>query len=181
MKKLGIVCLTIICILWMPNVQAQSENAAVSLSIVLKPLLNLMVNPEQISTSLVYNTAEDYEEGVEVTNKEHLTVFSTGPYVVNARLANEEYTKISGETDKAMHLPEVSISATPAGGLENVRLETSVLTAENKHIITADYPALNKVFDVSFHGPGNGAFLEYASKKGSSTFTNTIIYSLEVR
>lgn len=181
MKKIGIVVLIIAGTLWMPSVKAQAQSATVSFSIVLKPLLNLMVNPEQTSTSLVYNTAEDYEDGVEVTNKKHLTVFSTGPYIVNARLANEEYMKVSGETEKVMHLPDVSISAIPAGGEESVRLETSVLTGENKGFIAQDQPALNKVFDVSFHGPGDGAFLEYASKKGVSTFTNTIIYSLEVR
>ncbi|NGM62084.1 hypothetical protein G5B30_09175 [Sphingobacterium sp. SGG-5] len=181
MKTTGIIGLVLACILGMPAVRAQSENAAVSLSIVLRPLLNLTVNPEQTTSSLVYNTAEDYQDGVEVTNKGHLTVFSTGPYVVNARLANEEYAKITGETDEAMHLPDVSIAALPTEDGGTSHLETSLLTTEDKSFILEDQPALNKVFDVSFHGPGDGAFLKYASKQGATTFTNTIIYSLEVR
>ncbi len=181
MKRVGIFVITIVCLLYVLHANAQSESVTVHLSIVLKPILNLTINPEQTSVSLLYSTAEDYERGVEVTNKEHLSVFSTGPYVVNARLINEEYTKILGNVDKPMKSPEISISAVPIGEHQNIRLETSVLTVENKSFITDDVPALNKVFDISFHGPGEGVFLDYVSQEGSSSFVNTIIYSLEVR
>lgn len=181
MRGFGIIFLAIALSVTVGDLKGQTTSASVGISIVLNPILNLTINPEQSITTLTYSTLADYRDGVEVTNKEHLTVFSTGPYVVNARLIGEEYVKVSGETDKKMYLPDVRIAAIPLVGNGAIKLENTVLTAENSGFIVGATPALNEVFDVSFHGPGGGAFADYVSKQKSSSFTNTVIYSLEIR
>ncbi|HMR18707.1 MAG TPA: hypothetical protein PKA53_05370 [Sphingobacterium sp.] len=181
MKRFSIIFLTIILLVVTMDLKGQNTSASVRLDIVLKPILNLTVNPEQQVTTLVYNTTEDYRDGVEVTNKEHLTVFSTGPYVVNVRLADEEYSKLSGETEDSMYLPDVRMSAVPVAEGGQMRLATQTLTTIERELIADDQPALNKVFDVSLHGPGADAFADYVADQTSASFRNTILYSLEIR
>jgi hypothetical protein len=165
----------------MIELKGQNTTAAVKLEIVLNPVLNLTLNSEQTVTTLTYNTLEDYRDGVEVTHKEHLTVFSSVPYNINVRLIDEEYLQLLGDTENGMHLPNVRISARPVNNQGNIRLEKPSLTGFDQSLIAEEGPAFHKIFDVSFHGPGDNALVDYVTDQQPAVFTNTVLYSLETR
>lgn len=163
-----------------PFLSAQ-EQGLVKLNIILNPVLNLTVHPQQTSTTLAYNTLEDYQNGVEVLNKEHITVSSTGPYEVNVRLVEGEFLQMGGPEEKKLQHPQIKITAIPVAPDASVQLQTATITTENQNIISGKNSVLNKVFDVSYQGPGEEYFLEYISSSSPVQFSNTLLYSIETR
>lgn len=179
MKKLGYICLAVVLCLLMFNLKGQNSSASVRLVIVLHPVLNLTVNPEQQNTTLEYLTLKDYREGVEVSSPEQLSVSSTGPYIVKVRLSDDLYKGAAGTIADDLYLPDVRVSATPVNG-GNMHLKTQSLTTMEKTLIYDDKPALYKTFDLNYKGPGGGALADYV-QKSQARFSNTILFSIEVR
>ncbi len=159
---------------------AQSQNS-VKLNIVFNHIQNLTVNPAQTVTTLAYNTLADFENGVELVQKEHLTVFSTGAYVVKVKVAGEDFIKMGGQATQNLTLPQVTISALPVKQDASVLLETTVLSTAGKSIITSNHSAFNESFDVKYKGPGGNVFLDYVSNNETSTYTNTVFYTIETK
>ncbi|SFS61063.1 hypothetical protein [Sphingobacterium wenxiniae] len=163
------------------SAQEHTQQTSVSLNIVLRPVLNLTVNPQQMTTTLAYNTLEDYRNGVEVINKEHLTVSATGPYEVNVQFIQPEFLQTTGQVEKTMYLPQIKVTAIPIEPDGGIQLQTATITTENQSIISSSSPILNKVFDVSYRGPGEEYFLDYISSTEAAQFSNTVLYSIETR
>lgn len=180
MRKMGYILFAVIFCLLIIELKGQNATAPVRLEIVLHPVLNLTVNPAQQVTTLEYRTLEDYHKGVEMTIPEQLSVYSTDPYVVNVRLANEQYKKTTGDTEQMLYLPNVRVRATPVNG-GNMNLLTQPLTSVEKTLIYDDKPALHKIFDLNYIGPGGGALEGFVNKSAPSKFTNIILYSIETR
>jgi len=110
--KLFKACILLIVLCMQLPSYAQSQNS-VKLNIVFNHIQNLTVNPAQTVTTLAYNTLADFENGVELVQKEHLTVFSTGAYVVKVKVAGEDFIKMGGQATQNLPLPQVTISALP--------------------------------------------------------------------
>src|SRR5690606_25281499 len=163
------------------SAQEHTQQTSVSLNIVLRPVLNLTVNPQQLKTTLAYNTLEDYSNGVEVINNEHLTVSATGPYEVNVQFIQPEFLQTTGQVEKTMYLPQIKVTAIPIEPDGGIQLQTATITTENQSIISSSSPILNKVFDVSYRGPGEEYFLDYISSTEAAQFSNTVLYSIETR
>lgn len=180
MRKIGYILFAVVLSIFMLELKGQNTATSVRLDIVLNPILNLTVHPDQQNTTLEYLTLEDYRNGVEVTSPKQLSVFSTGPYVLNVRLADALYSKVSGEVEKEMYLPDVRISAIPVNG-GNMRLESQSVTTAEKSLVYDDQPAFHKTFDLNYKGPGGNALVDFVNKSAQSTFTNTVLYSIEVR
>lgn len=161
--------------------QLRSQSASVQVNVILKPILNITVNPEQGVVNLIYNSLEDYEGGVELTQREHLTVLSTVPYHVNVRILDNEYQKTSGTTEKPFVAPDIRVSAQPSDVVGGLALYTRSLISEDQRLISDDNVALQKVFDVTFYGPGGNVLVDYVENQQPVTFTNTVLYSLETR
>ncbi|QBQ40075.1 hypothetical protein [Sphingobacterium psychroaquaticum] len=161
--------------------QMLSAQNAVRLNIVLNHVQNLTVNASQETTTLTYNTVEDYANGVAVVQKEHLNVFSTSPYVVKVRVVNEEFIKNGGEPGTGMLQPNVSVLAAPAAQPDGVVTEGRILSLEERAIITGDNPAFDNKFDVTYKGPGGNELIKYSEFGKVNTFTNVVLYSIEAK
>ena len=57
----------------------------VTVNIKFQPIQSIVVNPVSETVDLVYAEKEDYNNGVYKTIADHLTVFSTGGFVVNVK------------------------------------------------------------------------------------------------
>ncbi len=154
---------------------------AVRLNIVLNHVQNLTVNAAQETTTLTYNTVEDYSKGVEVLQKEHLNVFSTSPFVVKVRVENQDFVQIGADQQNRMRLPNISVKATSAEQGNGMILEQKILSLQESALITADNPAFNHKFDITYKGPGDNEMIKYSEFGKITTFTNVVMYSIEAK
>lgn len=154
---------------------------SVRLNIVLNHVQNLTVNPTQETTTLTYNTVEDYSKGVEVVQKEHLNVFSTGPFVVKVKVANEDFVQIGADVARRIHLPNVKVTAKAVEETPGINTEQRLLGLEESAIITGDNPIMNQKFDVTYRGPGNNELILFSEMGKTNTFTNIVMYSIEAK
>ncbi|WP_294183592.1 hypothetical protein [uncultured Sphingobacterium sp.] len=169
--------LIVVCIFLGEILSAQSS---VRLNIVLNHVQNLTINPTQREVILTYNNLQNYKEGVEVTQKAHITVFSTGAYEVKVKLANEGYINLASKSNGVI-LPNIKVRANPEQSAADLLLYTGNLNTRGETIISSDKPAFDTVFDVIYQGPGNEEFVKYAEQNKTVTFTNDVLYSIETR
>lgn len=155
--------------------------STVRLNIVLNHVQNLTVNASQESTTLTYNTVEDYKKGVEVVQKEHLNVFSTSPFVVKVKVENEDFVQLGADQQNRMRLPNISVRATSAEQGSGMILEQKILSAQDAALITADNPLFNHKFDVTYTGPGDNEMIKYSEFGKLTTYTNVVMYSIEAK
>jgi hypothetical protein len=165
-------------------VMLYAQSSSVRLDVVLNHVNHLIVNPAQTVTTLSYNTVEDYQNGVEVVQKEHLTVFSTSAYVLNVKLANQDFVQVGGRSNEHANisLPNIRVAATPSSANPSPNLTLSPATAlgiADHNLISSTAPAFNATFDVSYQGPGSNEFVKYAEENKTVVFSNDVLYSLE--
>ncbi|TJZ60391.1 hypothetical protein FAZ15_10310 [Sphingobacterium olei] len=159
-----------------------AQSNSVRLNVVLNHVNHLVVNPSQAVTTLSYNTVEDYRNGVKVVQKEHLTVFSTSAYVLNVKLANQDFAQIGGGNNENISLPNIKVAATSSSANPGLNLTFSPAVAlgiANHNLISSTAPSFNTTFDVSYQGPGSNEFLKYAEENKTVVFSNDVLYSLE--
>ncbi|WP_336830685.1 hypothetical protein [Sphingobacterium multivorum] len=157
-----------------------SAQSSVRLNIVLNHVQNLTINPDQNQVTLAYNNLQDYREGVEVAQKAHLSVFSTGAYEVKVKLANEEFINL-GKGAKTVTLPRIKVKANPTVAQTDLTLSTGMLSSKGETIISSDKPSFDATFDITYQGPGQDVFVGYAEKNQTLTFVNDVLYSIETR
>lgn len=159
---------------------AQAQTS-VRLNIVLNHVQNLTVNPAQESTTLTYNTVEDYAKGVEVTQKDHLNVFSTSPFVIKVKVENADFVQIGTDNQNRMRLPNISVRASSAEEGNGMILEQNILSLQERALITGNNPAFDHKFDVTYKGPGDNEMIKYSEFGKVNTFTNLVMYSIEAK
>lgn len=160
------------------NIYAQTN---VKINIVLNHVQNLTIHPDQQIVNLNYNTLEDYRDGVHAKKQGHLSVFSTSPYEIKIKLANEKFIKLGGEPSQSIHMPEIKI--TPSTNIENQNLQftTSSLVADGQKIITSQVPTISSIFNIEYTGPKGDSLIKLSEKNKTVTFYNDVLYSIETR
>lgn len=108
-----------------------SDNVTVNLKF--KPVQSIVVNPYQETVNLVYATKDDYRDGVSEKMEDHLTVFSTGGFVVNVK-SDGDFKRGDG----TMVIPAGDMKITVENGTDNT--ETANFTTQS--LSTSDLPVI---------------------------------------
>ena len=82
----------------------------VTVNIKFTPIQSITVNPDQTTVDLEYKTVTDYANGVSEKRKDHLTVFSTGGFVVSVK-SNGNFEKQGGSGASSIDASDVTIVA----------------------------------------------------------------------
>lgn len=158
-----------------------SAQTGVRLNIELNDVQQLFINPDQSTVTLAYHTVEDYQNGVELLQKGHLSVFSTSGYEVKVKLANNDFVKLGQEQAERISSPLIRVRATASQAGLSANTATKFLTPTKETLISSDAPTLNGLFDVTYTGPGADGLMKYVEKNNTVTFTNDVLYSIETR
>lgn len=150
----------------------QSQNS-VTLNINLYPIQTLVVNAEQKSIDLAYNTRGDYKNGVVSEQKDHLTIYSTGGFQVKVNAV------ASSETDTTFQ----NIAVIPSSGSKPLNNLNVVYTQKNiseveQPIILATKGAMNKNVNISYKGAGDDAFVGFTNGNSQANHKYTIVYTI---
>jgi len=155
---------------------AQTDNA--TLNIRLYPIQTITVNPTQTTVNLDYKTTTNYTDGVSLAEADHLTVYSTGAFVVKVKSAAATLTGTKSTIDAS----DVSIS--PLAGTSN-QLANANYTARNlsntdQTIISSTTGSVNKNFNITYKAAGAQKYVDkYFKTENPTVYTTTVTYTIE--
>jgi len=146
---------------------------SVTLNVKLYPIQTLLVNPSQKNVNLEYVTREDYQNGVVLGQKDHLTIYSTGGFQVKVS------TVTAANNDTVLN----NISVLPSSGSKPLNQSHVVYTGKNiseveQPIISATKGAVDKNVNISYKGAGNNTFIGYTKNNTPFNQSYTIVYTI---
>ena len=150
-----------------PSDYAQSGQTTVNIK--LNPMQAILVNGAEVN--LLYTTLDDYNEGVETTMTNHLTVYSVGGFVVKVKSDGD--FKNGSNSIPASH---VKITATAAEGSPDTFSEVELSTTATA-LITSSTGGFEKKYDVKYSNKLAGDAFAYAGKEGG-TYKAVVTYNI---
>lgn len=177
MKRLISVCM----FFFLASVVGYAQKGNVTVSIKLFPIQIIEINPVQENVSLSYLTTEDYENGVKTDQHDHLSLYSTGGFVVKVMTMETDLSSTFGNK-----IPVNDITVTPLAGSTNplVGAEYSSVNLSNeaKVIVANNTGGINKTFGINYRAKGNNEYVnKYVNTESPSVFRTNVVYSIEVR
>lgn len=165
-------------LLALPNILlAQSSSGSVKLSVVLSQVQSLTVNESQSAVSLDFTKKEDFRNGVDIREPNHLNVFSSGRFVVKVSTRGD----LMSPDNRVIPASTIAVTPVASGGFTAI---PGMTTADQVHLSAAESRTIIKSpvhgttatsFDVLYHASGEG----YA-QMDNGTYTATVIYTIEV-
>ena len=152
----------------------------VTLSIKFQPIQSIVVTPGQKEVDIIYTSEEDYSHGVSVTKKDHLTVFSTGGFVVS--VASDEYFMKQGSSGAAFILAKDVVVEAATGSNTTIGTFTDAsLSTGGKTLITADKGGSALKYDITYNntaGADNEYINHYYHGDEQSVYSATVTYTI---
>lgn len=160
--------------------QAQDKSGEVSLKVILQPIQTLEVNSDPVE--LTYETKNDYENGATTTKFEHLNVYSIGGFNVSVQSKTATLTEMTGG-EGTIESSGIKLTAKNSSGDDESLFSLGKdvpLTSGAAEIISSLKTALNRKFDITYHGSGDEDYIEkYIGKDGkNSVYTTTVTYTI---
>jgi len=183
MKKVFLAAVTLISVAFVGTANAQAtETDNVTVNIRLKPIHTIVVTGNQKIVDLVYDTKEKYNAGVSSTQTDHLTIFSTGGFVVNVK-SGKFVNSATGSTP-IDDQDAVKVQATNSSGNDlSVTSPTVTLSTSDQPFITSSLGGRDKKFSVTYSGAGGDAYLnkydkDFTSEDGKNVYKATVTYTI---
>ena len=150
-----------------PSNYAQSGQTTVNIK--LNPMQAILVNDAVVN--LEYKSLENYNQGVDTTMTNHLTVYSVGGFKVNVK---SDGNFMNGSN--SIPAEDVIITATRAEGSPGALTPVTLGTTENS-LITSSTGGFEKNYNVKYSNKLKGQAFAYADKKGG-TYTAQVTYEI---
>lgn len=159
----------------------KSSTAEVNLK--LYPIQSIAVNPSQKKVDLEYRTVENYVNGVESEQKDHLTVFSVGGFAVTVTSANDDMTGGNSEMPISASTIHVKASAGTSNGLTDADFgDISLSSSKGGNLISSDNSAINKSVNVTYSGMGANAYADrFIDGEKQTVYTTTVTYTIAAK
>lgn len=175
----GMVCVT--------SVKGEEGSGAtsnpVTVNIKFVPIQSIVVNPVPETVDLVYATKDNYNEGVSKTIADHLTVFSTGGFVVSVKAENENFVR-TGEGGGTIPVSHVILSAWE-GSTTNPEFTSGevALSTTSTALITSDAGGNELKYSVKYDNTTEGSGYKYIDKyihsdTPESVYTAQVTYTI---
>ena len=170
-------------ILGVSALYAQSKSATTTLNIKLQPIQTIIVNGSQTVVDIVYNTKNKYNNGVSVTEIDHLEVFSTGGFTVSVK-SDGNFKNTNGE--EFIDAKDVLVSATqgstnPSDESSTTYAPATGLKTSSNNLITSQ-GGRDLTFNVTYNnaaGKNDKYINKYIARDGTeSVYTATVTYTI---
>lgn len=170
----GLVCVN--------SIKADGTSDDVILNIKFKPVQSITVTAAQKPVDLEYYALADYRDGVSKTLTDHLTVFSTGGFVVSVSTTEANFVRSAGGTipvgDVIVTAADGSTSATnPSFTPVDVTLSTTATP-----LITTTAGGNEIKYNITYDNTAAGGTYNYINKyrhdDATSVYTATVTYTI---
>ena len=177
MKKILLFTAILFASITMGNAQNASDVAI--LKVRLHAIQSIVVNPSQKFNDLDYTTTDDYSKGVSLLRENHLTIFSTGAFVVQVASSDDQIKRVNGiETIESSGL---IVQATDGANdaLVGATMAEVSLSKTPKDFITSTVGGVNKKFNVAYSGLGEDAYINnYFNDESPTVYRTTVTYTI---
>ncbi len=171
--------------LFVGGAMAQTSTDPVTVNVVLNTMQSITVNIGQTNVNLIYNSLDDYRDGVSSPQEDHLTISSTGAYAVlvetniDGLTIDEEDPLEDGETitiQASLGTPGAfsgtedfpAVDALSASG-------TPVTLIENDD--EGAYASVRS-YDVTYSAAGSYAYISKILENSSTEYDITVTYTI---
>jgi hypothetical protein len=157
----------------------EPKSATVKLNIVLNPIQTIIVNNQQ-DVDLVYETIDNYKEGVSTTIEDHLKIFSTGGFVVTVKSEGD----LSNGGDSNIESSDIKILA--ENGTDNEVVNTVSgpveLGGTETLLIDSDSGGRDLMYNITYNNKSGGKD-KYINlyKNGANTYSTQITYTIAAK
>ena len=189
MKKVFLAAVTLISVAFVGTANAQDSNTGTAtVNIKLKGIHTLTVNPTQSIVNLEYITKDDYNDGVGVTQANHLKIFSTGAFEIKVK-ANDNFISSVGSNTETINASTVTVTPSagsgdgskPITGTPNYTPQ-NLGVGEDKEIVSNSTGGRDFTINVNYKGAGADAYLDKFNKSRNSSelnvFTTQVTYTI---
>jgi hypothetical protein len=151
----------------------------VTVNLKFKPVQSIVVNSAQEIVNLEYAKEDDYLNGVSKKMKDHLTVFSTGGFVVNVK-SDGDFKRGDG----AMVIPAGDMKITVENGTdtETGNFTTQSLSTSDLPVITAKKGGNELKYNVTYDNKNAGSGYKYINRyihdDTESVYTAKVTYTI---
>lgn len=164
---------------------AQSGSGTVTINLTFSPVQTISVATSQETIDILYATTDDYQEGVSVVQDDHLTVFSTGGFIVSVEASSKNFTRVGGSET----IPASDVVVRPSGGTSNQtgsEYFEAALSSSTQPIITSETGGrdlkYNVLYDNTTAGSANRYLDRYVKTDGMETaYRSHITYTITTR
>jgi hypothetical protein len=165
------------------NVFAQTS-ANATLNVVLSDVRSIKINPAQSVVNLNFTTANDYANGINVSQNRHIEITSTSGFIVKVKASGNNLTNGTNT------IPVNTITLTPflntasmqrtmvASGssfANSVYTFPITLSPTPKLLVESSYGSTQIFFDINYASSGGASYMN----KVSGTYSTTITYTIE--
>jgi hypothetical protein len=156
-----------------------SDQVTVKVNLKFKPVQSIVVNPGQETVDLVYAEKDDYLNGVSKKMKDHLTVFSTGGFVVNVK-SDGDFKR--GDGTKYIPAGNMKIMVENGTDTKTGKFTTQSLSTSDLPIITAGKGGNELNYSVTYDNTSAGSDYKYINKyihdDTESVYTAKVTYTI---
>ncbi len=125
----------------------------VTVNIIFKPIQTIQVNSGQKTVDLVYQSKENYNEGVSSEQADHLTVFSTGGFTVNVK-SDGNFKR--GDGANVIPAGDVKIIATEGTKKGVATFTPQALTEGDTPIISSSKGGRDLTYNIKYDNTADG-------------------------
>lgn len=157
----------------------EPKSATVKLNIVLNPIQTIIVNTQQ-DVDLVYNTIDNYEEGVSTTIKDHLKIFSTGGFEVKVK-SDSDLSNGDGSNIESSDI-EILAEKGTNNKVEN-NVAGRVVLGEPKTLINSDSGGRDLMYNITYNNESGGEdkYINLYKNGGANTYSTQITYTIAAK
>ena len=161
---------------------ASNNTGITTVNVILKPIQTLLVNPSHDKVDLIYGSIKDYKDGVTSTKEDHLTVYSTGAFIVQVNSASDKMNS----TNDTHEISASTISIKAALGSSNVLAKATLdkvsLSITPTNLINSGTGGVDRNFDITYAGMGGNSYVNkyYNSENGGvqTLYSTTVTYTI---
>lgn len=162
--------------------EAQSGSDNVVINLKFHPVQTIVVALTQKTTDISYTSTNDYQNGIAVTHDGHLTVFSTGGFLISVEASNENFTRAGGT--ETIPVSDVVIKALNSTGNEtDSEFSDVTLSTAPAPLITSNSGGRDLKYDIIYDNTQAGSANQYINKyvspdKPESVYTSQVTYTI---
>lgn len=176
MKKLLLLLLLLPLVIF-----SQTSTSIVTLNVRLYPIQTIVVNTTQTSVNLDYTTATNYTNGVTTLQPNHLSVYSTGGFVVSVK--SQDVTLTNTINSDFINSSDIKILASEgsANSLAGVSYNSEIsLSTTAQPIFSKATGGVNKNFNITYTVKGNlDTYInKYYNSQNPTVYSTTVIYEI---
>ncbi|MHA6727005.1 hypothetical protein ACX3PU_02955 [Chryseobacterium sp. A301] len=173
-------------LLGLVSITANAQTTATAtVNVRLHPIQTIIVNPSNQNVNLDYNTEADYLNGVDATQADHLTVYSTGAFAVTVKSDTDKLKSTATGVTEDIEASDIFVTA--SAGTTNALEATGVtyepavsLKTTPTALFSSTIGGVNKNVNVNYAAKGDlDAYVnKYFNVENPTVYTTTVTYTI---